>query len=265
MQAPFILWDNILAHGTLTASTSLSGYEVDNIADMRTHTFWSASGASTYTITVDLSSSTSLPANAVGLAAHNLHSIGSTLFVEYSSDGSSWVTSKSFSATADVPYITTYTEATAQYWRLRINCPATATPIIGVLSIGTALNFPRCPVVGTAPPSQGVKAVSNHSQSGILLGNVIKYHPEECRLNFSYIPATFMRTSSGDAAGYGEFWFGHGRYLRPFFLAFSLDTYPEYCRYMRLKDGASLNMPLYNSTLVESLNMDLISCLEATT
>jgi len=266
MQAPFILWDNILGDSTtLTASTAVTGYSVDNLVDYRTHTFWAGSGATTYTISIDLGASSDREANTIGVAAHNLYSIGSTLYIESSSDGASWVGRATVSCTSDDPHISTFAAVTARHWRARINCQATSQPTIGVLSIGTHLNFPTPPIIGTSPMDQGIEAVSNHSQAGILLGNIIKYHPMESNLAFAYVPTSFFRDATGAPANYGVFWRSHGKYLRPFFIAFSQDTYPEHRYYMRLSEKQTYSQPLFDATMVQNLTLRLISCLEATT
>jgi hypothetical protein len=264
MQPPVILWDNLFRKGVLTASTYLTGSYVQNVIDYRTHTFWQGGGASTYTITVDLSTGAALPADAIGIAAHNLYSIGSTIIIQSSTDGTSWVSRSTFSCTSDDPHISTFASATAPYWRCVINCPSSESPRIGILNLSTLLNFPRCPTIGGAPPYQTIQAVSNLSQTGILLGNVIRCHPEECNINLAYIPTTFFMSTSGPA-NYGQFWVQHGRYLRPFFFGYSPDTFPEHNRYMRLRENSNYQLPLEESTLVQSFAMGLISCLEATT
>lgn len=267
MQAPKFLYDNIMntSTATLSASTSLTGYEVANITDWRTHTYWIGSSASTHTITIDMGTLSN--ADAIGICGHNLYSLGATVIVSKSTDGTSWVPLLTYAATADDVIFSTFAHSTASQYRLTINKPATQTeaPRIAVCAIGTALEFPHPPSAGASPINQTAVIKSNRSQTGILLGNVVKYHPVSLRMDFGFIGTTFYRTTSGAAAGYRSFWEDHGRYMLPFFVAFSGDTYPEAKYLMRLADGYDFTMPLYFDNLVQSLSVSLVSCQESST
>ena len=78
-----ILYDNILGNTVLTASSTASEYDVDNLKDWKVYTQWKPNTTGSHTITVDCGSAKA--ANAMGIIGHNLYSTGSTtVLVEYS-------------------------------------------------------------------------------------------------------------------------------------------------------------------------------------
>lgn len=264
MQPPIILWKNLLAEAsTLVASTQLStAYPVANVVDNRTYTFWKAAGSTSYYIEVQNGSSK--PADILGVCSHNLYSIAAQLTLQRSTTGTTWQTWSTFSITTDEVLLSTFTPTSATHYRLVINCAATATVRIGVLSLGTSLRYIKCPIIKTAPANESIKSIAAHSQTGIMLGSIIKYFPQTMTYTFQNLPTTFFFTSSGASINFGEFWKNHGRYLRPFFIGLSLDTYPH-CKYFaRFDDTQEYTTPLEEATLVSSQTLNLISCLAST-
>lgn len=269
MQNPYILWDNVLAStvGTLTATTYVAYGSVDNCVDGKPYTQWGGSGATSYDIVVDLGAATanwSAP-DCIGFCAHNLSACNATVSVILSADGVNWSTAVGStyapSSTGVIFYKFTQSTVAYQYVGVRVACDAANSPLIGELMLGTALNFPKPPQIGTSPKTVSIEAVSNHSQSGILLGNSIRCHPVEMRYTWTYIPTTFLWDSTGGYQGYGEFWMQHGRYLSPFFMCLSEDI-PMSKHFVRLTDKSGFDTPLNDSTMALSLSMSMISALD---
>jgi hypothetical protein len=271
MQSPKILYENILnvTTATLTATTWASGYDYQNVLDWRTHTLWKGSSATALEFTLDLGAGGDRAANCIGICAHNLNTANYKITVQDSTNGTTWTDRLAATqATSDDVLMSTFSESTNRYWKVALTSSAitTAVPYIAVMALGTALEFPRPPLIGASPVNESIVAKSNRSQTGILLGNVIKYHPMSLNLNFNYLPSTFFRSTSGAPANYGTFWKNHGRYLLPFFVNFSADTYQEARYFMRLADNTDFTMPLQDSTgLVQSLTLNLVSCQESST
>jgi len=270
MQAPKILYTNILnvTTATLSVTTAAVGYDAQNVNDWRTHTFWRGSAATALNFTLDLGAGGDRAANCIGICAHNLYSANYKLTVQNSTNGTTWTDRlASAQATSDDVLMSTFAETTARYWRVALNTTAgtTAAPTIAVMALGTSLEFPRAAQIGASPINVSVVSKSNRSQTGILLGNIVKYHPMSLNLSFNMLPTTFFRSTSGAAANYGEFWKNHGRYALPFFVSFSGDTFQEAKYLMRLAENTEYTMPLNDSSWVQSLSLNLISCQESST
>lgn len=269
MQNPYLLWDNVLAStaGTLTATTYVAYGSVDNCVDGKPYTQWGGSGATAYDIVVDLGAATanwSAP-DCIGFCAHNLSACNATVSVILSADGVNWSTAvgSTYTPTSTGVTLFKFTQSTVayQYVGVRIACDATCNPVIGELMVGEALDFPKPPQIGTSPKSVGIEAVSNNSQTGILLGNSVRYHPVEMAYTWTYIPTSFLWNSTGGYQGYGEFWMQHGRYLSPFFICLSEDL-PDSKHFMRLSEKSVFETPLHDSTMVQTLTMKMISVLD---
>lgn len=268
MQVPKILWDNILNTATATLSaTASTSYPVENITDWRTHTHWVAPFTTSLDITLDLGAGGDKAANSIGIATHNLHTCGYTFRLWASSNAATWTTLINTTYASDDVIFSTFAQTTARYWRMVLSENATGLdlPYLGVVALGTATEFPRPIAIGNSPINMGVELKSNRSQTGILLGNVVKYHPLSLAMNFGFVSSTFFTDSSGDPANFGKFWYDHGRYAMPFFVQVSGDTFPKANYLMRLNDNYTYTMPMFSTGLVQSLSVDMISCQEATT
>lgn len=262
MQAPKILWDNIL--NTATATLTSSGFttnSVYNVTDWRTHT--NIMSTSTYSdIRLDLGAGGGLAADCIGVAIHNL--AGRRMRVRASDDGVSFSTLLNTTNLESDVIISTFARTTARYWKITLSSEATGA-IVGVIALGTATEFPRPIAIGNSPINMGVELKSNRSQTGVLLGNTVKYHPISLNMSFNYLSATFFTDSSGNPANFGKFWYDHGRYAMPFFVQVSGDSFPKANYLMRLNDNYTYTMPMFSTGLVQSLSVDMISCQEATT
>lgn len=151
MALPFLLYENILedTNGTLTASSSASGFGVDNLNDRLIHTQWKASAAGGADIEIAFPTGSERDADCVGIAFHNLSSAGnSQMVVQYGDDGVSWSDAVDFtlldggSPWADKVVVETFTNPGAKrYWRLHLTGPAAAAPFIGWLCLGERYTF----------------------------------------------------------------------------------------------------------------------------
>ena len=80
MSNPIILYKSVLeTGGDLSATNTAAGYDVNNIKDLRTHTFWKANAAGTLYIT-----EAPLAEDAVALADMILSLVDGTAFVDFS-------------------------------------------------------------------------------------------------------------------------------------------------------------------------------------
>ena len=79
MSNPIILYDNRFEDGDLSATNTAAGYDVNNIKDLRTHTFWKANAAGTLYIT-----EAPLASGSVTLANMRLSLVDGTAFTDFS-------------------------------------------------------------------------------------------------------------------------------------------------------------------------------------
>lgn len=144
-----ILWNNLARRKDLEVSSEIVGFlgaaaQVDN-----TFEFW-RSAAAPATWRVDLGEA--LAVDSLGIAAHDLGSVGATVRAQYSSDDSIW-SNASDEATPvdDGEILLLFPSQTARFWRLVVDDMVDDFPNIGVIHLGVSLVMQRGLYVGHSP------------------------------------------------------------------------------------------------------------------
>lgn len=244
---PIILYNSILTLGTLTAAYTAAGYAVANIKDYRPYTLWKGTTADPQYITVNCGSARA--ADALGICGHNLNTINATVSVENSPNGSTWTNRLAgFIPASDDALLKPFTANTQQYWRIKIT-GHTAAPYIGVAMIGARITFPYPPDTPHTPIDTGMEASANLSETGHLLGNVIKYKPYILEAQFSMLERTWVINT------FKPFWDNHASNLLPFFWAFDTDNYATLAFYAQLAQDARFKTPMTVLTYIDSLRL----------
>lgn len=274
---PLILFDNILAEGTLAVTSTATGYSINNIADYRSYTKWKA--ANTNTQNIDLTgisadgaagyvraqtgwyiklqnnallqkvSGTVEAADAIGIFNHNLGTIHATVKVQYW-DGAAFQTAETLTPTDDDPILETFTTQSATKWRIEIsNCSAAAE--IAVIFLGAQLEIPDSPDAPTVPVEEGIAVNSEYSEAGNLLGSTPSHFP--ININHQWTKAPNI-TRTWYSTYFIPFWENHARDIYPFFYAWDLTNRPDDIRYVTINPGMSrrevLSLLTYSDELV---------------
>jgi len=150
-----ILWDNILAQGTLTASTAATDGAAANAVDSETWDYWTPTAVPAW-LKVDMTVATLC--NGAALAAHTAGTAGSTIEVQSSPDDAAWTTRGTVTPTDDGVVFIAFPDVSARYWRLYVTVAITS---IGVASIGERLTLSNSPLSGHL-------AISNSQKSTLL-------------------------------------------------------------------------------------------------
>lgn len=246
---PVILWNNILTTGSLSAAYTAAGYDVANIKDLRPYTLWKGTTASPQYITVNCGSARA--ADAIGICGHNLKTVNATVSVENSSNGSSWTTVLSgFLPSSDNALVKLFTSDTKQYWRIKIT-GHTAAPYMGVAILGSRMTFPApCETPHTAF-DQGIDAVTNVSDTGTILGSVVRSRPYLLDATFALLTRSWVFDT------FLPFWDTHGSLLKPFFWAFDLDVYPDLVYFSQFTDDMRLKLPMTVLGYIDAISLSM--------
>lgn len=217
---PLVTWQDQTSRSGTTI-TSNRGTETDgalaNAASGSTADFWIPTTTANTSVNFLINRSAAFPVNFIGIAAHTLADLGTTLTPEYSTDGGSTWTGLGVSASpTTAENIGFYFEAvTAADWRLRITGYTAGDFVaVGVISFARAFQFPQRMVYGGfAPPLEptSVELVSNVTEGsnyiksavarrGIALGPVQMTHltPDFVRGNGSAFPAFRRAFNNGE-------------------------------------------------------------------
>lgn len=162
----------MLTSAAITATGTASGYDVENILDEKTFTYWKAAASGTNNLTADFGSA--VAADTLAICGHNLKTVSATIYVEHSSDNSSWTTAATLTPGSDKALMITFTGATKRYWRLRI-VNSSGQPMIAVMYLGSKMQFEYPAETPQNIIDEGINAVEEMSKGGNFLGAVVNY------------------------------------------------------------------------------------------
>lgn len=186
-----VIWDNAWANGTITATSELQGYPAINVADPSTNTSWRSIG--TVAGAVMLDAGYSVRTDCFGIAAHNIFSMGATISIQYSFDGSSWNGIMAPTPDSDDDIMMIFPEITARYWRFYVSNPCN----IGVIFSGKRLIFPNPPVNNYTALHHAKKYTKyfNTSIGGHLISNRVQSVGAETEVNLGFVKREFVENN----------------------------------------------------------------------
>lgn len=252
---PIILAGSRFKDNTPTATDTAAGSDVRFLADERTFTYWEGASAGIKYITVDCLTAKS--ADTVAIIGHNFATAGIALAVESSANNADWTSRLgSVYPGTDHAFLQQFTSASARYWRVKFTS-GSAAPIVAQLSLGTALEFPKAPVVPVTPWSDEIESETTIGKTGNILGSVTRFS----RLQMSFTWRLLERAwVDGE---FRTFWDEHAAKLRPFFWAWEPDTFPTQVYYVTINPSMRLQAPITRSYYADSLKLDLVGVREA--
>lgn len=253
---PFIFRYNNFLFGTISATDTASGYDVNNIIDYRPYTYWVAASAGTKYITLD--GSGNYPGDTLGIAGHNLGTASAKLTVEFYNIGTTtWeVILDEFTVTSDKPIIKKFPSSKTAYdWRLKI-VTASIAPRIGVMQISGRTEFPYPPNAPLTHKQLTPLFDSYESESGYLLGVNHKFTRLQLSHSWSNLSATFIDST------YLPMWEAHLAKGYPFFYAVDLDNAPNEVYYVRIADGDVYAPDKSIKDYYNTLNLNMVGVYE---
>jgi hypothetical protein len=211
--------DNIARSGTVDASSEAAGFPAISAANPLTYEFWKPTAFPAWwrvdagaPVTVDY----------VGIAAHNLGTIGSTVEVQSSTDNSTWTTVDSHTPTSDAPIMFLFAPVSARYWRITV----TGEAVIGAVYIGKVLEMQRAAFAGINPIDLSRRTVirPNRSEGGQWLGRSVIREGSFTSVGFRHLTNAWYR------ANFDPFVEEARSY--PFFFAWRPEGYPDSVGYV---------------------------------
>lgn len=197
--APFILWDNVLARGAVSSIHPASGWE--NLAGPQTFDVWSWNvGSNSY---VQAIFDEPEPCDCAAIAGHNLHKIGGSLRAQYSLDGvTGWVSVSAINTPADGdPAAIIFPEVAARGWRLLVTRPTGVFSVnLGFLGKRLILPAPVLSPYVAANCSARREFAASVSMGGHYMGGSSYSRGLEMDVQFAPVPRSFV-----DAADFRAF------------------------------------------------------------
>lgn len=183
-----ILGNNYLKGATILSSNAESGYPAANMVDGRTNRQAAfAVNASPRVVVFDMLSA--FNCSAVGVAKHNLASVGASLLVEVSADNSTYSTLIDEAISSDgVLYFEPETSRTGRYVRVSVS-GHDDTAYISDITVGDSVSILCGQPVGFVSPYWGYKdqILSNITRGNELAGITVINKPREFKISLSKI------------------------------------------------------------------------------
>lgn len=187
--------------GTVAVSTEATGYEGVNALTGVTYTAWQPTALpADWTLTF-----TSAAVSYVGIAAHDLGSVGATVNVQRWT-GSAWSTVASQTPTDDSAILFLLTRRTAQT-TFRVQITGSSVPTIGVIWIGDVLEFPLKAEFADSLPFNEATEVSfatQISEGGHTLGRYALRRVQQVSMTVNYLSETWAAANLPTLAGWLE-------------------------------------------------------------
>lgn len=227
MSLPAIYYDNRLNDATPSASTTATGYDVNNLTDWRPYTEWQPT-ALPATITVDAGAAASVDYWLVW--GHDLATQGATIQLRKSNDNFSADDNlvDSYTPTADDPFMRVVSTADERYWRFQIT--GSTMPTLGIAAMGAALEIPKYLKPGFDPRGRKPQGQFNRSVAGMPLGRTIQYEDWSQSLTFENLAWSWIRNTWEPA------WEAHLRSL-PFVFCWEPGSYSTELALVTIQDG----------------------------
>lgn len=211
-------YNNLGVGATVTATSTLTGYDPVQLFDWKPFTLWAPATSGTHYVTVV--PATVSPCDYFAFAQHNIGSNGGSIQLQYSlNSGGSWLdaTAEIFPV-ADETIWRSFDAITASHWRVKVT--STPASVIGVVSFGTAYRPYYGQLPGFTPTILGrdVEIYSSQSEAGLSLGRSI------LRKNLKSM-ITFQNMHLDDVYNYWLPFVKHAERYN-FFLAWLYEDYP---------------------------------------
>lgn len=238
---PFAAWNNQAATATLSSGDGvLTDGALANAVSGTTYDYWLPNVAGTAT-TFQVTFPTARTISFVGIAAHNLFTLGASVLVQRSTAGSGGPWSDAGAGTitptdnSPIGFRMVTSGNDAADWRIRVTGLTASAPLyVGVAFFGNDMVFPRRFYKDFAPnikPTE-VQLQSNVSVGGNLLGNSIVAQGSTLSAQIRNLDPSFVR---------GEMleFIPHFNAGKGFFFAWRPNTYGQDLAYA-WRDGATL-------------------------
>jgi hypothetical protein len=181
---------NWLSGGTVTASSTATGFFAAGPANSLTYEKWKPSSLAA---TWEYDHGSAAVCDCCCIAAHTMGTNGNTLQVQYW-NGSSWVDLITATAISDDgPIYVIFGQQTRQRWRVRIT-NGTA-PTIGAIKFGLSMQMER-PIFGGHAPINTARQYeyrTNYSETGEFLGRSLQRSFGATEYAWSHLTTTWVR------------------------------------------------------------------------
>lgn len=247
-ELPTVLYNNLMATGTVTASSSSTNYPVANLLTESTTEYWKPSSV---TASVSLDCLVDKNANSLAIIGHTLGSTNSTVELRVSSDGITFSLLHSITPQDDSAIVLLFNDTSWRYWRITI-LGSTSLPYISNIFIGERFTFPA----GVMPPYTPTWACKTYDLltsttiGGQFIGNRVIYTGGETSINLVAFSTEFATNNL-------ESFRQHYNKGKAFVWAMSPSKYPKDVAYVWRKESSVMKPTFDNDGNWMSVGMEV--------
>ena len=255
MANPLLLHENLLADstGTLTASSSASGFPVTNINDWRPGVSyrWKATATTDQTIDMDAGAGNTLAADTFCMAGHNFGTVAARIsIIADTFTPPTTIRKVGFTPTDDLPLLVTFTEQNLRYWRIFIDNTPSAVVQAGVMALGRRIDYDAGALMDLDPYNRSSKVEPFINNNGSPIGVNVREQTKMFQMSYGEANGG-MRTSSFYDTITPDIktgWLPHAvDNAKPFFFAWNIDVDSDEIYLCRVQ-GPTVSLPFVGST-----------------
>ena len=244
---------NAFEFGTLSATGTASGYDVNNILDRRPFTKWRAAADGTNYINID-HGGPAYGTSGCAIFGHNFHTVNAVVTLEYYDLGVTWRSAGTFNTTKNGATSLSFpVQAYGTQWRIKIVTSGSLIPEFAVAILSEITEFPMPPDSPHADfIEKGIKERGN-SKTNNLLGVVNRGKTNDFNLKFTLLTRTWV-----DAYIRDWWWPSFGITGLPFAYIPDYNYDPEEVYLVRCSDDYAYQTPKSMGTYYDSIEFSLV-------
>ena len=208
-------WNTLTRDAVVTASSQADSWPASALSNSLTYERWKPVAVPAW---VQFDAGQPVDVDYLGIASHSLGSAGATFSLQYSSNGSTWVTAIAAEPADDRAMMVLLEPVSARYWRLNITGSIAS---VGVVYLGQVLETYRPVSPGHSPGnlSRTTEIMPNVSEGGQFLGRSVIRMGYSTKYEWEHLPAQWYRDN------FDPFVESARKY--PFFIAWNPVRYPN--------------------------------------
>ena len=163
-----VLFNNVATISNTTFGSQAYGFPGVNVFDPATYNSWQANSLGGAVMTINTANDRTY--SGVGIAAHNMASVGSRVLVQHSANGTDWTTVSLVTPLTNEDIFIIFNPISVSWFRLNFQL---AVPNIGLVIAGPCRDFPSTPIDSYTPAQHSKQYTKqfNRSIQGQFLGN----------------------------------------------------------------------------------------------
>lgn len=255
----YIGYDNLAlrSDAIVTSNGADAGFPIENATSWLTSGGgWQVTGVGDKTVSVTLDAVQNL--NSYGVYKHNLGTLGLTIKLQSSTDGSSWTDIAGTEKTVvndDAIFVVVSSPTSARYYRVHISGMASGeTLVIANLFLGESLNVFSPPEPGWTPPALALdnRYLNSRSEGGDFIGRTLIRKGSKTQFSVGIADADWIRT----------YWFPfmEAAEEHPFYHAWDTVSYPDEVAYC-YTDG-KVSIPKYVNSRFMAFDLKFFALIE---